>query len=106
MTSYWRIFQQAQVSVCNDSGLAHVASLCGSPVQVIWGAGNPKRTEPMGPGKVRILFNPVECWPCESNFCAHVSDRKLECLKGIFPEAVSVEIESLIANDTNKKQNG
>jgi ADP-heptose:LPS heptosyltransferase len=94
VTSYWKVFQRARFSVCNDSGLAHVASLCGSPVQVIWGAGDPKRTEPLGPGRVRILFNPIDCWPCESNYCNQIEARKMECLKGIFPDAVWEEIQS------------
>lgn len=95
--SYWKLFQNARFTVCNDSGLGHVASLCGSPVQVVWGAGNPKRTEPIGPGKVKILFNPVDCWPCESNICFQPDGRKLECLKGIEPEALWKEIRSGIS---------
>ncbi len=94
VASYWKMFRKAKFSVCNDSGLAHVASLCGSPVQVVWGAGNPKKTEPIGPGKVRIFFNPVDCWPCESNSCQQPLDRKLECLKGIHSEDVWKEIKA------------
>lgn len=90
----WRVFRNAQFTVANDSGLAHVAALCGSPVQIVWGAGQPKITEPLGPGRVRILFNPVECWPCQSNYCNQVLDKKLECLKGIHPETVWEEIQS------------
>jgi heptosyltransferase II len=92
--SYWKVFRQAKLTVCNDSGLAHVASLCGSPVQIIWGAGNPKRTEPLGPGKVKIIFNPVDCWPCERNTCSQPPEKKLDCLKGIQPDTVWQEIKS------------
>jgi heptosyltransferase-2 len=89
-----RIFERAKFTVSNDSGLAHVAALCGSPVQVVWGAGDPKRTEPLGPGRVRVIFNPVECWPCERNHCALPPGRKIECLRGIQPDAVWKEILS------------
>lgn len=88
VTSLWKLFQNAKFSLCNDSGLAHVAALCGSPVQIVWGAGNPQRTEPIGPGKVRILFNPVGCWPCEMNQCIQPAGKKLECLTGIDPVMV------------------
>lgn len=92
--SYWRIFKNALFSVCNDSGLAHVASLCGSPVQIIWGAGNTKRTEPLGPGKVQISVNPVDCWPCEQNKCFQPLGKQLECLKGIYSDGVWKEIKA------------
>jgi heptosyltransferase-2 len=90
----WRIFAGAQFSVCNDSGLAHVAALCGSPVQIVWGAGDPKRTRPMGPRKVQMMFHPTECWPCERNTCRLPPGRQFECLRGIQPEAVWKEIQS------------
>ncbi|MGZ3687659.1 MAG: glycosyltransferase family 9 protein [Bdellovibrionota bacterium] len=93
VSDYWRIFQEAEFTVSNDSGLAHVAALCGSPTQVIWGAGDPKHTEPLGPGKVRISMNPVECWPCEKNFCPLEDSRKLQCLRGIEAERVWKEIQ-------------
>jgi heptosyltransferase-2 len=94
VSSYWKVFQKAQFTVSNDSGLGHVAALCGSPVQVVWGAGNPKRTEPIGPGKVKISLNPVDCWPCESNICSQIAGKKLDCLKGITPETVWEEIKT------------
>ncbi|MGK5081839.1 glycosyltransferase family 9 protein [Bdellovibrionota bacterium FG-1] len=94
VASNWRLFAGARFTVTNDSGLAHVAALCGSPTQVVWGAGDPKRTEPLGPGKVRILFNPVECWPCERNQCALSAARQIECLRGIQASQVWKEIQS------------
>lgn len=99
VTWYWKVFQKARFSVCNDSGLAHMASLCGSPVQIVWGAGNPKRTEPIGPGKVRVALNPVECWPCERNQCSQPAGTKLECIKGIEPQEVWKEIQSGIRSN-------
>ena len=90
----WKLFRRARFTVTNDSGLAHVASLCGSKVQIIWGAGDPKRTQPIGPGKVRILFNPVDCWPCEQNTCRMPAAQKIQCLKGISPDAVWDEMKS------------
>jgi heptosyltransferase II len=89
----WPIFKNAQLTVCNESGLAHVAALCGSPVQIICGAADPKRTTPLGPGKVQVIFNPVECWPCEKNICTQIAGKKIQCLMGIHPVKVWEEIE-------------
>ncbi|NDG85806.1 MAG: glycosyltransferase family 9 protein, partial [Proteobacteria bacterium] len=58
VASLWKLFQRAEFAVCNDSGLAHVASLCGCPVQIVWGAGDPKRTRPIGPGPVQLKIHP------------------------------------------------
>ena len=91
---YWKVFREARFSVCNDSGLAHVAALCGSQVHVIWGAGRVQKTRPLGPGRVKLSVNPVECWPCERNECLRESGPKLECLAGITPENVWKEIQS------------
>lgn len=93
--SLWKIFRGARFTVSNDSGLAHIASLCGSKVQVVWGAGDTQVTRPIGPGKARVIFNPADCWPCESNHCDRPTGRKLECLLGIGPDAVWRELEGV-----------
>jgi ADP-heptose:LPS heptosyltransferase len=90
----WKIFRNAQLTVCNESGLSHVASLSGSNVHVVCGAADPRRTRPIGPGRVTISMNPVDCWPCERNVCLHTGLRKNECLEGISVERVQHEIES------------
>jgi ADP-heptose:LPS heptosyltransferase len=92
VASLWPVFSGAKFTLSNDSGLAHVASICGSPVQIVWGAGDPKRTEPLGPGRVRVLFNPVDCWPCERNSCSRPEGQKLACIRGIDPENVWEEL--------------
>jgi heptosyltransferase-2 len=94
VASLWPIFKNAKLTVSNDSGLAHVASICGSPVQIVWGAGDPKRTEPLGPGRVRVLFNPVDCWPCEKNTCTQPSAGTLACIRGIDSDHVWEEMKS------------
>jgi heptosyltransferase-2 len=93
VSAHWKLFRQAQFTICNESGLAHVASLCGSKVHIVCGAADPKRTQPIGPGKVQVSINPVECWPCERNVCRFEDERKNQCLKGIFPDRVLEEIE-------------
>lgn len=94
VASYWRLFAGARFTVSNDSGLAHVASLCGSPVQIVWGAGDPRHTKPLGPGRVRIAFNPVSCWPCERNTCSQPQATQVQCLRGILPEIVWCELKT------------
>lgn len=87
-----RLLKGAQFTLCNESGLAHVAALCGSPVQIVTGAADPRRTRPLGPGKVQVKVNPVECWPCEKNVCAQPPSQFIKCLRGIFPDEIWEEI--------------
>ncbi len=93
VTALWKLFRNTQFTVTNESGLAHVASICGSFVQVVCGAADPRRTRPLGPGRVQVTVNPVECWPCERNRCFQPSPQTLQCLKGIDPDSVWAEIQ-------------
>ncbi len=93
VSAHWKLFRGATFTLCNDSGLAHVAALCGSRVQIVWGAGDPARTLPIGPGPVRLKSNPVSCWPCERNQCRFQDSRLNQCLQGITGEAVFQEVE-------------
>jgi heptosyltransferase-2 len=95
VAAYWQVFRQARFTVSNDSGLAHVAALCGSPVYIVWGAGDPRKTRPLGPGPVSIVHHPVDCWPCERNVCCQLHPRKIACLRGIDPDTVWAAISRL-----------
>jgi len=78
--AFWKVFERAQLTVCNDSFFAHVASLCRSKVQVIGGGFDPVATRPIGPGQVIFYTNPVICWPCASKNCSQVGTHRLSCL--------------------------
>jgi heptosyltransferase-2 len=93
VSAHWKLFKSAKFTICNESGLAHVASLCGSKVQIICGAADPRRTQPIGPGRVQVKVNPVECWPCEKNVCQWQDERKNMCLKGISAADILEEVE-------------
>ncbi|MBC7692790.1 MAG: glycosyltransferase family 9 protein [Methylotenera sp.] len=88
-----KIFKNAKFTVCNESGLAHVASFCGSFTQIVCGAADPRRTQPLGPGRVQVAINPVECWPCEKNTCSQIPEKKFQCLRGIRADMVWEEIQ-------------
>jgi len=94
VASLWKLFRGASFTLSNDSGLAHVASLSGSRVQLVWGAGDPRRTLPIGPGPVRVKSNPVPCWPCERNQCRFEDIRMNQCLQGISAEKIYEEVQS------------
>ena len=94
VSSLWKVFQSSRFVVCNESGLAHVAALCGARVQIVCGAADPNRTKPIGPGLVQVLVNAsVSCWPCEKNVCQFQDERKNQCHEGILAAQVVKKIE-------------
>ncbi len=99
VASLWRVFRSAKVTITNESGLSHVSALCRSPVQIVCGAADPKRTHPIGPGKYSVYTNPVECWPCERNTCSQTGSKYLQCLRGIRPEQVLDLVEKELFTD-------
>lgn len=89
------ILKAAKFFVGNDSGLSHLASLLGVKTYVVWGAGNPAHTAPVGSGAVKLFFEPIDCWPCEKNQCRFEGkepSRAYQCLRAIDSERVTGEI--------------
>ncbi len=101
VTDLWRLCRSAKFVVANDSGIAHFASLCGAPTFIPWGAGDPRRTRPLGPGAVQIEANPVDCWPCERNVCERQGAGLLACLRGLHEEVLWKQIHSMLLRDSS-----
>lgn len=54
------IMQNAKLSVCNDSGLAHISSAVNTPTAIIYGATTPFHSKPLGKGKVIEIYNGIK----------------------------------------------
>ncbi len=92
ITDLWKLLRDAKFTVANDSGIAHLSALLGSPTYVAWGAGDPRRTRPLGPSVVQIEVNPVDCWPCEKNSCERSGGEHLACIRGVKASSVWTQI--------------
>src|SRR4030095_1439732 len=53
----------------NDSGPMHLAAAVRTPTVSLWGAGDPHRTGPLGPGHRLLRRTDLPCVPCVRNQC-------------------------------------
>lgn len=76
------LLSKARLVVANDSGPMHIAAALGAPLITLFGPTNPIRTGPYGRPEC-VVRHPVDCWPCYSRKCSHLS-----CLRKLAPDQV------------------
>ncbi|MBU6376670.1 MAG: hypothetical protein KGQ59_11780, partial [Bdellovibrionales bacterium] len=98
-----RVFRRAKFVLANDSGMAHFAAMMGAPTYVAWGAGDPRKTRPVGPTMVQIEVNAVDCWPCEKNTCSISGAETLACIRGVDPDLLWRQVSAgVLKKDTHR----
>lgn len=75
---------QAELVICNDTGMSHVAAAMCTPSVVVCCGADPVRWQPLNAERHQVLWHPVDCRPCLHDQCptAH------ECAIGVEPKAV------------------
>lgn len=63
------VVERLALLVTNDSGPAHIAYACGTPVVTIFGGKDPRQYAALGEGPFKMLVHEIECRPCSYVEC-------------------------------------
>lgn len=81
-------------AIAADSGLGHIAANLGLPTLSLFGAGDPRKTAPIGDNSDYFCQN-VYCSPCNKNLCHNEQDPLL-CLYSMSPEKIWIRYLQLL----------
>ncbi len=92
--------KEMDLLVTVDSGPMHMAAALGTPVLALFGATDPKRTGPYGPGHRVLQHGGLPCRPCRSRACLR-AEKDIACLRDLHPDRVAESVYGLLnRNDT------
>jgi ADP-heptose:LPS heptosyltransferase len=78
------LVMEAELVICNDTGMSHVAAAVGTRSVVICSGADPLRWRPLDDINHRFLWHPVACRPCAWETCPTGH----ECAKGVAVQTV------------------
>jgi ADP-heptose:LPS heptosyltransferase len=86
------LLKNSLLSVCNDSGLAHMSSAVGAKTIVLFGPHSPKHSMPLGKGKVYPIYKFYKEFP----YVKRTSPEGLIRINKISPEEVFTKVSEVI----------
>ncbi len=96
------LYKLMELSLCVDSGPAHLSAAVGTPTLSIFGPTDPERWQPFGPQHNSIFDASLSCRPCHYK---KTCDDRRECLTELSPEAVVKEALEIYARSGSRIQN-
>jgi ADP-heptose:LPS heptosyltransferase len=89
------VLSGARVVLGNDSALAHLAAVCGTPVVVAFGPTDPSMTSPRGPWVRIVRDESLSCLVCQKGACPVEGH---PCMKLLDPELICRAIKEGLAH--------
>jgi ADP-heptose:LPS heptosyltransferase len=86
------LIERSVLFIGSDSGIAHLAAACGTPLIALFGPQDPRRFRPWSPRAV-VHHKPVPCFPCKQKVCVVPYN---PCVNLIFVEDVMRSAESVL----------
>ncbi len=95
------VLEECDLLVSGDTGPMHMAAAVGTRVLALFGAADPARTGPVGPGHIVLTATGVSCVPCRSRTCNHIPSRA--CMDSLTVETVFAAIQEMLRHPVAKK---
>jgi ADP-heptose:LPS heptosyltransferase len=93
------VLREADLMIGVDSGPLHIAAAMGTPVVALFGPTDPRRTGPLGPGKV--LRHDLPCSPCLQRRC-QIADT-FRCMRDLSVAEVLDAARELLRGQVRRK---
>jgi lipopolysaccharide heptosyltransferase II len=88
------VLKRCRLLVSGDTGPMHMATAVNTRVVALFGAADPARTGPVGPGHRVIQAGGTDCVPCRSRRCSNGSN--LACMENITVEEVFSAVDFML----------
>ena len=88
------VLEKSDLLISGDTGPMHMATAVRTPVIALFGAADPERTGPVGPGHRVLQAINMACVPCRSRICA--AERPMECMQQISVDQVFLAVQEMI----------
>lgn len=89
------VLRKCAILVSGDTGPMHMATAVGTRVVALFGAADPARTGPVGPGHRVIQAAGIDCVPCRSRRCTN--KEFLQCMEKITVTEVFDAVAAMLA---------
>lgn len=95
------LLKRADLVVCPDTSVMHLAAACGAPTVALFGPGDPAHTGPYG-GTARVIARDCPCRPLQTS-CRRATGAHSACMETIGTDEVCAAAEEILSARLQKR---